>query len=80
MIPQLGESFLDRVINLSTQNSDIAFRQDLSKQTINLGKGIVDQDRERAIYQKMKDAISDPNALTRPNREEVSKWVKEQPT
>ena len=78
MIPQLGESFLDRVINLSTQNSDVAFRQDLSRQTIDLGKGIVDIDRERKIYQRMKDAITDPNVQARPDRAEVSKWVEEQ--
>ena len=78
MIPQLGESFLDRVINLSTQNSDVAFRQDLSKKTIDLGGDIVDNDRERKIYQRMKDALADPNIQGRQGRVEVLKWVEEQ--
>jgi len=71
-------AFLDRVINLSTQNSDVAFRQDLSKKTIDLGGDIVDNDRERKIYQRMKDALADPNIQGRQGRVEVLKWVEEQ--
>jgi len=78
MIPQLGETFLNRVIELSSQNSDTAFRQELSRKTVSFGQDLVDVDRERKIYQRMKDAISDVNNQTRPNRAEVLKWVEEQ--
>lgn len=80
LMPQLGDSFLNRLMELSTQNTDILFRQDLTRQSIELGRAMVDIENERQIYQRMLGSLNDStgNPLETANRKEMLKWVQDQ--
>ena len=79
MIPQLGESFINRVIEMSSKNSDGVFRQKLYNQAIEMGRDTSVIERERQIYNRMSQAIKD-SAENRPQREEMKGWVERQMT
>jgi len=59
IIPQLGESFLDRLVELSTQtqNSDVSYRQKLTDQIIGESRDLVRLDREAAYYDNLSRAV-----------------------
>ena len=48
MIPQLGESFLDRLVEMSTMNSDIEYRQRLTDRIIEESVAVAALEREQA--------------------------------
>src|SRR5208283_1913071 len=77
LIPQLGESFIDRVMELSSKNSDGVFRQKLYGQAIEMGRNTADIEKERQIYDRMAQAIKD-SAENRPQREEMKEWMERQ--
>jgi hypothetical protein len=53
LIPQLSESFLDRLVALSSQNSDALYRQRLTEQIISAGQANVALLKETTYYQDM---------------------------
>jgi len=59
IIPQLGESFLDRLVELSTQtqNSDVSYRQKLTDQIIRESQNQARLDREAAYYDNLSRAV-----------------------
>ena len=77
MIPQLGESFLDRVIDLSTQKADVEYRQNLTTQNIAVGQEMVDIDKERQLYERMLKTLDEVNEETA-KRAEMLAWVQSQ--
>lgn len=80
LIPQISESFLDRVLDLSTQKEDIEFRQDLSRQTIEISRQLADLETEREIYDKMLKALNQSESSMGADRQEVEGWVEQQVT
>lgn len=46
VIPQFGDAFLDRIIELSQKSGDTQFRQDLMKETVSLQRDAADIDAE----------------------------------
>ncbi len=58
-IPQFGESFLNRIVELANQNSDLAFRQEMSRQSLLLGGQLVETEREKAVYADMLKGIAE---------------------
>jgi hypothetical protein len=77
MIPQLGESFINRVIEMSSKNSDGVFRQKLYHQAIATGRETSIIESEQQSYNRMEKAIAD-SAEDRPQREEMKIWVERQ--
>jgi len=59
VIPQLGESFLNRLVELSTQtqNSDVTYRQKLTDRIIEESEKMVSFDREAAYYEDLSRAV-----------------------
>lgn len=57
LMPQLSDGFLDRILDLSGQNTDIVFRQDISRQIIDNEKAIYTLESERQLYQRSLDAL-----------------------
>jgi len=57
VIPQFGESFIDRLMQLSGRNSDMAFRQDLTERIITGGLAQVEFARETAFYKELEAAF-----------------------
>jgi hypothetical protein len=53
LIPQFGESFLDRLVALSTQNTDIKYRQELTDKIITEGLPTATLDKEVMYYEDM---------------------------
>ena len=72
IIPQISDSFIDRVVNLSTQGVDVAFRQELSKQSIEIARKKAKNASDRQLYERMQVAISGTaSATSGEHREEV---------
>lgn len=66
LIPQFGESFLDRLVELSTQtqNSDVRYRQQLTDRIIAESERMVALQREAAYYQDLTNAVKGMAART----------------
>lgn len=77
MIPQLGESFLDRVIDLSTQKADVEYRQDLTTKNIAIGQEMVDIDKEKQLYERMLKTLAQENSDDA-KRAQMLTWVQDQ--
>lgn len=73
-----GESFLDRVMDLSTQGADINFRQELVRQSLDLNNRLADLASERAIYERMQGSLQDGSARAGMDRDEMQAWVADQ--
>jgi len=74
-IPQFGESFLDRIVEMTTKNSDIAFRQELAREEMKLGNLLVDAEKEKSVYTGMLKAISQLPGTDIARRTEMKGWV-----
>ena len=59
MMPQLGESFLDRLLEMSTMNSDVGYRQRLTDRVINESVGVAALEREQAYYEDLSRSVAD---------------------
>lgn len=59
LIPQFGESFLDRLVEMSTQTqtSDVLYRQKLTDQIIAEGTHIAQIDKELAYYEDLVQTV-----------------------
>jgi hypothetical protein len=72
MIPQFGETFIDRLIELSTQNNDVQYRQELTDRIIRESLVVASLDRERAYYEDLsRTARSQATAAGEAGREAV---------
>ena len=59
MMPQLGESFLDRLVEMSTMNSDIEYRQRLTDRIIEESVAVAALEREQAYYEDLSRSVAD---------------------
>ena len=59
MMPQLGESFLDRLVEMSTMNSDIEYRQRLTDRIIEESVAVAAFEREQAYYEDLSRSVAD---------------------
>ena len=53
MIPQFSESFLDRLVEMSTQNNDIEYRQELTDRIIRESLAVTVLDKEQGYYEDL---------------------------
>lgn len=58
LIPQLGESFLQQIVDMSTQNNDAKYRQELTDRVINEGLQVASNEREMAYYEALDRSLS----------------------
>ena len=59
MMPQLGESFLDRLLEMSTMNSDVGYRQRLTDRVIDESIAVAALEREQAYYEDLSRSVAD---------------------
>ena len=59
MMPQLGESFLDRLVEMSTMNSDIEYRQRLTDRIIEESVAVAALEREQVYYEDLSRSVTD---------------------
>ncbi len=57
MIPQLSETFLDRLMDIARQNKDIEYRQKLTDEIIKAGERLASIEKEVAYYQQSAGSI-----------------------
>ena len=82
MIPQFGDSFLDRIIEMASESEDIKFRQDYTERMTTEALARVEFDRELKLYEDMLKATlggEDNGAgasLTQAQRARVEERVK----
>jgi len=60
MIPQLGDSFLDRIVDMATRSEDVKFRQDFAERIATAALEAVDLSTELQVYQDMLKTIVSP--------------------
>ncbi len=58
LIPQLGESFLQQIVDMSTQNNDAKYRQELTDRVIDEGLQVASNEREKAYYEALNSSLS----------------------
>ena len=86
VIPQFGDSFMDRLMEVGAQTADVKFRRELSKDLVKLRSEMVDLELEQSLYQALLKGFSavpeisagigaEESSLKR--REEVRKAVEE---
>ena len=56
--PQVSESFIDKLVQLSTQSNDVEYRQDLTNRIILDGAVLADLNRQADYYDSMRKAFS----------------------
>jgi len=56
--PQLTESFLDRLVQMSTQSIDLGYRQGLTKRIIDDGMVLAELNRQAEYYESMRKAFA----------------------
>ncbi len=71
LMPQLSDGFLDRILDLSGQNTDIVFRQDISRQVIANEKEMYALDTERQLYQRSLDALQKGGTVSGVNGKQI---------
>ena len=69
MMPQLGESFLDRLVEMSTMNSDIAYRQGLTNRIIEESVAVAALERKQGYYEALSRSVADLGTRSGPDRE-----------
>ena len=74
-IPQFGESFLDRIIDITSKSSDTKFRQDLAREEMKIANELVTAEREKEVYVAMLKALTQSSVTDLARREEMKKWV-----
>ena len=57
-MPQLGESFLDRLLEMSTMNSDIEYRQRLTDRIIEESVAVAALERGQAYYEDLSRSVA----------------------
>jgi len=79
MIPQFGDSFLDRIIELAGRNDDVKFRQQFAERMSQEALKEVEIDKDLSLYKDMLKALEGQSTSTRPASfgESTSKTVKE---
>lgn len=65
MIPQFSESFLDRLVELSTLNSDSEYRQELTNRIIEESVAIAALEREQAYYESLSYSVNNIGSSSR---------------
>jgi hypothetical protein len=56
--PQLSESFIDRLVQMSTQSIDVDYRQDLTKRIIDDGAVLAELRRQADYYESMRKSFA----------------------
>lgn len=59
--PQLGESFIDRLLELSSESTDLVYRQRLTDRIITEGVRLADLSKQVQYYESMKRSFSGPH-------------------
>jgi len=58
LIPQLSDSFLDRIVDMSKRNSDVQFRQKMTEQIMKESLESVTRDKETKYYESLLQAVA----------------------
>jgi hypothetical protein len=77
VIPQLGDAFLDRIIQLSQKGGDTEFRQKLLEETVELQQRAADADEEIAWIREYIDRFGGAPGQTASDRPQVNQAQRE---
>jgi hypothetical protein len=77
-MPQISESFLNRMLDLPTQRSDVAFRQNLARQALALGEQMAELGNETQVYENMRRQLNGSTPELETKREPMQAWVDRQ--
>jgi hypothetical protein len=53
ILPQLGDSFFDRLIAMGSKTEEAKFKQDIMERTIKSGESVVDSDKDITLYKDL---------------------------
>lgn len=75
LMPQLSESFLNRLLDMSSMQADVTFRQELSRRAIALGREQAELENERQIYANILEQLGNRDAAMEERRAAMAEWV-----
>lgn len=75
---QSSGSFLDQMMDLSAQGTNVTFRQDLVWRLLKLDRELAELADERQVYEKMQQALNADGRKVELDRKEVEPWVQQQ--
>ena len=75
LMPQLSESFINRLLDMSSIQSDVSFRQDLARQSIQHRTHLATLENERQIYDNMLRQLAVRSAGEAEKRTAMQDWV-----
>lgn len=78
LMPQLSESFIDRMLEMASTQVDIEFRQDLSHKVVELGKELARLQAEQQVYENMRRRLNNIDASMESRRPALEEWAAEQ--
>jgi hypothetical protein len=67
--PQLSESFIDKLVDLSRQSNDVQYRQDMTNRVIEDGIAAADLKKQVAYYESMRKAFAGTRPASNPKAE-----------
>ena len=75
LMPQLSESFINRLLDMSSIQSDVSFRQDLARQSIEYRTHLASLESERQLYDKMLRQLAGRSEGEAEKRTAMQDWV-----
>ena len=75
---QSSGSFLDQMMDLSAQGTNVTFRQDLVLSLLKLDRELAELSDERQVYEKMQQALNTGGQKVALDRKEIEPWVQQQ--
>ncbi len=76
-IPQFGDSFLDRIVEMSTQGNDVKYRQDITSRIMDEGIKVSEMNKTSLYYQSLVTAMQNKQSGDSKNISEIVVFIKE---
>lgn len=76
-IPQFGDSFLDRIVEMSTQGNDVQYRQALTSRIVDEGVELSEMKKKSLYYQSLVEAMKNNQSAEEKNIQEIVDFIKE---
>lgn len=76
-IPQFGDSFLDRIVEMSTQGNDVKYRQDITSRMIDEGIKVSAMKKKTLYYQSLVSAMQNKKSGTNKDTSGKVDFIKE---
>lgn len=78
MIPQVGQEFLDRIVEMTNSGADISYRQELNTKLLEISDELADAKSEKIRIEEILKSMTGESSSTQALRESYAEQVNEQ--